>query len=183
MRTVQSPGDLRLRQPLHFVQTADLRPKRDFHDDLRESAGWGWGGQRPQDLAEGSQAAFAPLDAGLRQRENLGQRRAVGQQVGGHQLVARRDHDRFAHPQAQRDRGVAVKRQAVLVAHGGQKEIQHDRLVGQPRGMLPQKTAINPRPALPRRAAHAVGNQDLLGNHKAFVSRESFQLMPPRLPT
>ena len=107
----------------------------------------------------------ATLDAGLRQGEHLGQRHAVGQQVGGHQFVAHRDHDRFAHPQAQRDRGVAVKRQAVLVAHGGQKEIQHDRLVGQSRGVLPQKAAINPRPALPRRAAHAVGNQDWLGNH------------------
>ena len=162
---MQAAGNGPALETFDFVQAADFRPERDFHEDL-----YGWvrgrgSGQVAEDLAEGGQTAAATLERGGGQGEHLRQRRPVGHKVRRHQLVAGTDHDRFGHPQAQGDRGLAVKRQAVLVAHGGQKEIQHDRLVGQTRRVLPQKTTVNPRPTVRRRAAHAVGKKDLFVDH------------------
>ncbi len=48
------------------------------------------------------------------------QRRPVGHQVRRHQFVARPDHDRFGHPQAQGDRGDAhAKNFSILHEPGG----------------------------------------------------------------
>ena len=159
---MQTPSNRRLRQPLHLVQAANLGPEGDLHGCLPlESVGWA----RARNISP-SDARPPRLDARpLRQRKHLRQRRAVGHQVFRRQFVARGDHRLLAHPQADRRGRVAVKRQPLLIADGGQEQVQRDRLVRQPRGVLTQKTTINPRPPLTRRAADAVGNQEFFVDH------------------
>ena len=82
-----------------------------------------------------------------------------------HQLVARRDHVLFPHPQTHRDRGVAVKRQALLIAHGGQEEVQKDGVARQSRGEVAQEATVDPGKTLRRRAAHAIGDQQMFLDH------------------
>ena len=53
----------------------------------------------------------------------------------------------------------------MLVAHRDQKEVQQDRVVGEPRSVIAEKATIDPGPAFSRRAAHAVGKEHLLVDH------------------
>jgi hypothetical protein len=56
----------------------------------------------------------------------------------------------------------------VLVAHGGQKQIQEDRIARKPDCKLAQETPIDPRKSLPRWAADAIGDEDsFLNDHFA----------------
>jgi hypothetical protein len=84
-----------------------------------------------------------------------------------HQIVACRDHRLFSDPQTHGQRGVAVIRQALSVADGGQKEVQEHGIARQLRGEVAEKTSINPRKTLRRRAAHAVADQKMFLEHVA----------------
>lgn len=61
--------------------------------------------------------------------------------------------------------GVVVKRQPLPVAHRGQEEVQEHRIARQLRSKVAQKVSVNPRKTLRRRAAHAVGDQEMFVNH------------------
>ena len=74
----------------------------------------------------------------------------ISDQVDGNQLVASVDHDGFSCPHANSQRQVAIEGEPLLVADGGQKEIQKDHVARKPDGKLAKKTPIDPRESILR---------------------------------
>jgi hypothetical protein len=93
----------------------------------------------------------------------------ISNQVLNQQFLARFDDCLFADPQMASKGLIAIERQTVLVADGGEKEIQEDGVARQPLGVLPQEAAVHPREACPRWMANAIRNQQPLLDHLAIL--------------